>query len=665
MLKLGSTDINKAYLGSTEINKIYLGTDEVFSGGAVPTEFVSNGRIFYLDSRYEETLNLSLDRVESWDDMDGNGAAVKFSNGTRPSYGLSTINGHKTVKSDVSQGNLRLPSSLYGLTNGPYTIMVLYKKGNTSTTTQRIISGDNLNKLLLAEVDSTFLVQVGTGSATFAMPVNVADAKVAFLRRDGSDYQAGKNGNEVTVSGTDGTDSTISSLGIFVNPADNSNRLVDGELGVLLIYNRYLTDEELDQNLEVFERDWGIDVTYFTRPTAPEVESLWTGDVSQNQATIQVFFTEEPTTVRCAFSTAEDMNSALYENIPVNGDAVKFSIPDLDPDTTYFYKMEVNGVLDEKQGKFKTLAATPQSFRIGFSSCCELGTGRDVFNTILSYDPLAMFYLGDFPYKDTTSTDVAVHLAYTKDFLKNSKVAPALRSCSNYYIFDDHDFAANNPDKNSPSRNAAIAMYREYIPHPPLAQSGATDGVYFSKVIYDVLFIALDVRSYQDPTSQSDNASKSRLGAVQKQWLKDQLAANTDKFVVLFTIVPWLSASDGDTWSGYKTERTELADYMKSLGLEGRVIACAGDAHMIAYDDGTNCDYATGGGMDMKVFQAAPLSRAASTKGGPYSGGTFPATGGQFGLLDFEYDGSDLNVTFQGIREGTGVIASHSFSVGL
>lgn len=43
MLKLGSTDINKAYLGTTEINKIYLGEDEVYSGGAVqnPLEFIS------------------------------------------------------------------------------------------------------------------------------------------------------------------------------------------------------------------------------------------------------------------------------------------------------------------------------------------------------------------------------------------------------------------------------------------------------------------------------------------------------------------------------------------------------------------------------------------------------------------------------------------------
>lgn len=656
--------IQGGYVNGVELSRIYDKGELVFEKEN-PVQFVSDGRVFYLDSRYEDTLNTVLERVESWDDMDGNGAATKFSNATRPSYGLSTINGHKVVKCDVSQGNLRLPSSLYGLTNGPYTVMALYKKGNISTTGQRIISGNGSNNIILREISSQFSVTVGTGTASFAMPINLADAKVGFLRRDGADYQAGKNGNEITVSGTNGTDSTVTSFGLFVNPADNSERLVDGELGVLLIYDRYLTDEEIDQNLEVFERDWGVDVTYFTRPDAPELQSLWTGDVSEDQATIQAFFTDEPTTVRCAVSVNEDMSSSSYNTLSVSGDAVKFSIDDLTPNTTYYYKMEVDGVLDAKQGKFQTLAATPQSFRVGFSSCCELGTGRDVFNTILSYDPLAMFYLGDFPYKDTTSTDVAVHLSYTKDFLKNSKVAPAMRSCQNLYIFDDHDFAANNPDKNSPSRDAAIAMYRNYIPHPPLAQSGATDGIYFSKVIYDVLFIALDVRSYQDPTGQSDNSSKSRLGAVQKQWLKDTLAANTDKFVVLFTIVPWLSASDSDTWAGYKTERAELADYMKSLGMEGRVIACAGDAHMIAYDDGTNCDYATGGGMDMKVFQAAPLSRAASTKGGPYSGGTFPATGGQFGLLDFEYDGSDLNITFQGIREGAGVITSYSFTVSL
>lgn len=62
MLKLGSTDINKAYLGSTEINKIYLGADEVFSGGVVPPVQPLRGAV---------TFNRSYNGVEAQTGRDG------------------------------------------------------------------------------------------------------------------------------------------------------------------------------------------------------------------------------------------------------------------------------------------------------------------------------------------------------------------------------------------------------------------------------------------------------------------------------------------------------------------------------------------------------------------------------------------------------------------
>ena len=49
----------------------------------------------------------------------------------------------------------------------------------------------------------------------------------------------------------------------------------------------------------------------------------------------------------------------------------------------------------------------------------------------------------------------------------------------------------------------------------------------------------------------------------------------------------------------------------------------AGDAHMIAYDDGTNTDYAEGGGAGFPLMHSAPMAQVASYKGGPFSHGCY------------------------------------------
>jgi hypothetical protein len=75
----------------------------------------------------------------------------------------------------------------------------------------------------------------------------------------------------------------------------------------------------------------------------------------------------------------------------------------------------------------------------------------------------------------------------------------------------------------------------------------------------------------------------------------------------------------------------------------------AGDAHMVAIDDGSHSGYAAGGGGGFPVVHAAALDRPGSLKGGPYSEGAFPG-GGQFGLLTVHDDGGDeVAVTLRGL----------------
>jgi len=70
---------------------------------------------------------------------------------------------------------------------------------------------------------------------------------------------------------------------------------------------------------------------------------------------------------------------------------------------------------------------------------------------------------------------------------------------------------------------------------------------------------------------------------------------------------------------------------------------------MVAIDDGTNSNYATGGGAGFPVLHGGALDRPGNVKGGPYSEGAFPG-GGQFGLLDIIDDGdSQISVILRGM----------------
>ena len=95
---------------------------------------------------------------------------------------------------------------------------------------------------------------------------------------------------------------------------------------------------------------------------------------------------------------------------------------------------------------------------------------------------------------------------------------------------------------------------------------------------------------------------------------------------------------DHDNWGWYPEERRDIADFIKKHNIP--ICIVSGDAHMSAIDDGTNSDYATGGGAPIPVFHAGPLDRKPSIKGGPYSNGA-SGVRGQYGIMEVHDNGED------------------------
>jgi len=145
-----------------------------------------------------------------------------------------------------------------------------------------------------------------------------------------------------------------------------------------------------------------------------------------------------------------------------------------------------------------------------------------------------------------------------------------------------------------------------------------------------VRFLVLDLRSESEDTQDStnwDDASKATmLGAAQKEWLREELEAHASwGMIVLVSSKPWTGAEDKEKcckWMNYPEERVEVAEMIKATGALN-VVMTAGDSHMVAYDDGSNTDFAAGGGAGFPLLHSAPLHQVNSYKGGPYSNGCF------------------------------------------
>jgi hypothetical protein len=232
------------------------------------------------------------------------------------------------------------------------------------------------------------------------------------------------------------------------------------------------------------------------------------------------------------------------------------------------------------------------------------------------------------------------------------------------YMWDDHDFSGNDSDTNATGRDTARSVYRERVPHYPIASAGGAIAQAFT--IGRVRVIMTDLRSASTSSWNKESPSKTKLGTAQKAWFKQELINARDSgfpLIVWVCTLPWISKAEvgDDSWGGHATERTEIANFIRDNRITNLVLL-SGDMHGLAFDDGTNSDYATGGGAPVTVLHAAALSSEPSAKGGPYAVG--PIVGGQqYGILEvYDNGGPSVACRFLGTKVGEGRKLTQIFS---
>jgi phosphodiesterase/alkaline phosphatase D-like protein len=410
--------------------------------------------------------------------------------------------------------------------------------------------------------------------------------------------------------------------------------------------------------------------TYFYGPQTPQstvvslpdstIEWAWSGGVSPSAATVVVRPRSDDVSLALDYSTdpgfvdATTVTPALDEaGAAVADEGVeRFAIEGLQPSTTYYYAAVVDGVRDTtRTGRFRTTTYEPVSLRIAFAACARLGSNAAVFDTIAGHEPDLYLATGDWFYGDIATDDPSLYLRDYTTTLTAPAQSALYRSVPIAYMWDDHDYGPNDGDRTSPSRDAALAAYRAFVPHHPLALDGQDAPIAQAFTLGRVRIIMTDLRSARSPVDDVDGPGKTMMGVEQKAWFLSELASASKRYPLILWVssVPWIdrSTSPGDDWGAYATERAELADAIAALDVKGLVML-AGDAHMVAADDGSHSDFSSTGSAGFPVLHAAALDRPGSQKGGPYSEGLH-AGGGQYGWLDITDDGgAPIEVAFEG-----------------
>jgi len=282
---------------------------------------------------------------------------------------------------------------------------------------------------------------------------------------------------------------------------------------------------------------------------------------------------------RLVVSANSGLTSPTYSSAALAADGfIRLTSPDL-ASGDWYWGIEQDGVLtDTPRGQASVPSA---SHSLCFSSCAVSGSNDSVFSQIESEGTDMFFHLGDMHYQQRTSTDETLYLTDFSQVFNSPNQASLYANIPTAYMPSDNDGGGgNNHSGNTGATSAAAGAWRKRVPHPTLELSGEQDGRYFSFDVGRVRYAFTDQRAFASPNANTDDSSKTMLGATQKTWLLD-LIENSSGFLIVWVCTRLFHANTNvgsDSWGGFTTEREEICDQIQTHA-SGRVCILSADSH--------------------------------------------------------------------------------------
>jgi alkaline phosphatase D len=281
-----------------------------------------------------------------------------------------------------------------------------------------------------------------------------------------------------------------------------------------------------------------------------------------------------------------------------------FEIVGLDYNTAYEYKISLNAkstVTAKPDGTFTTTdiwafrkPAPDITFLAG--SCAYFneaaydrpgnpyGGDTSIFTTMANENAGFMIWMGDNWYTREGDYGSPWGLYYRAHRDRSLRfLQPLLKNMSHYATWDDHDFGPNDMGAAYIYSAESRDVFRSYWANPTYGKDNS--GVYTKMMKSDVDFFLMDDRTFRDADHLKDsvggkpNPDKKMWGAVQMQWLKNQLKMSPASFKIIVNGSQVLNpASPFDCLWHYPVEFRELMDFLKQESIRG-VLFMSGDRH--------------------------------------------------------------------------------------
>jgi len=429
------------------------------------------------------------------------------------------------------------------------------------------------------------------------------------------------------------------------------------------------------------------------------------GGVTDSSAIILVKTYSEQE-VEIELFTQEDVENSVYSErvkpLTENYNYVKIPINNLKPNTTYYYRAIVNDYPSKRWNSFQTFPAEEDySFSFGFGSCQQASWGipdPEIF-PVIANDTLRFFIqLGDWTYPDTTEKKYGYRFNERKDLLEKSYqskynnnypfVSEVLSQMPVVYVYDDHDFGANNSDGTLPAKDSSLWAYKTFFPHYEL--KNPDNGIWQSFTFGDVEFFVLDLRSqrnidslafdkdgkFNPPSGHSILAGYKINGINQKEWFFNALKNSTAKWKVIVSSVLfnpayaktteldslpddlwWFPSDAADKWAGYPEDVNALLNSIIANDIKN-VFVISGDTHSSFIDDGKNSLIPEIGASNLDVNNAMLDKKLKSLGISIWDKGSYDEDGHTYGRVRFFFGESDYAL-LEIVNEREEIVVSH------
>ena len=336
-----------------------------------------------------------------------------------------------------------------------------------------------------------------------------------------------------------------------------------------------------------------------------------------------------PVEVRWELAEDEAMKTVVQRGIavatPLLGHSVHVEVAGLKPDRWYWYRFQ-SGEAVSPVGRTRTLpdpTANPSQLRFAFASCQHFENGYFTAYARMAQDDLDLvFHLGDYIYEGAGRDNAVRKHAGPKLFTLGDyrvrysqyRADPLLQAiharCPWFVTWDDHEVENNYASDSSARKNADVAefliqranAYQAYYEMMPLRRRSIPRGPdmkLYRKASYGRLaeLLILDTRQYRSDQPNNDttsdinaealNPQSSIMGATQRAWLQDSLAASPGVWSIVAQQVMMgmvdrtpgeLKGYSMDQWPGYAYERMALAQFMADRKIKNPVVL-TGDIH--------------------------------------------------------------------------------------